>query len=358
MSKELPQPQQSEEVDLGQLFKLIGNAFDRFFKFVGRVLNTLFLGFVWLVFFLKKQALKIIIAAIIGFGLGMTKETVSDPIYKSTAVVKQNYKTGENLYNLIDYYNKLIGEGDLASLSSSLGLENEEQLESIIGFEVESVATKNDELARFDKYKKSLDSVLAATITFEDYIESAKTSENPLQRIILKAKSKNVFKDVIPNIIESINKTQYFVDEQKKDLDELTRQEDAINEALSKSEALQGVYQEVLKQQVGTDASSQTTIRIDNTEDKSVTKEFELYTNDVRLRRELVEIQRKKEDKSKIIELISSQENTGTVDTSSRLLGFDINKKIKYAILLGLLTFVLLLTREFVRFLDRFKDKI
>ena len=37
MSKELPQPQQSEEVDLGQLFKLIGNAFDRFFKFIASI---------------------------------------------------------------------------------------------------------------------------------------------------------------------------------------------------------------------------------------------------------------------------------------------------------------------------------
>ena len=43
MSKDLPQPpqNQSDEVDLGQLFKLIGNAFDRFFKFIGSVFNKL-----------------------------------------------------------------------------------------------------------------------------------------------------------------------------------------------------------------------------------------------------------------------------------------------------------------------------
>ena len=37
MSKELPQPQQSEEVDLGQLFKLIGNAFNRLIKFFSNI---------------------------------------------------------------------------------------------------------------------------------------------------------------------------------------------------------------------------------------------------------------------------------------------------------------------------------
>ena len=34
MSKDLQQEPQSEEVDLGQLFKIIGNAFQRFFDFI------------------------------------------------------------------------------------------------------------------------------------------------------------------------------------------------------------------------------------------------------------------------------------------------------------------------------------
>ena len=58
MSNDLPKPQQSEEVDLGQLFKLIGNAFDRFFRFIGNIFKTLFLAFVWFVFFIKKHIIK------------------------------------------------------------------------------------------------------------------------------------------------------------------------------------------------------------------------------------------------------------------------------------------------------------
>jgi hypothetical protein len=49
-------PQPSEEVDLGQLFKMIGNAFQRLFQFIGSIFNKLFLAFVWLVFFIKKHA--------------------------------------------------------------------------------------------------------------------------------------------------------------------------------------------------------------------------------------------------------------------------------------------------------------
>ena len=43
MSNKLPEQPNSEEVDLGQLFKLIGNAFNRFFKFIGSILNSFFL---------------------------------------------------------------------------------------------------------------------------------------------------------------------------------------------------------------------------------------------------------------------------------------------------------------------------
>ena len=42
MSKDLsPQPE-SEEVDLGQLFKVIGNAFQRFFDFIASIFKGLY----------------------------------------------------------------------------------------------------------------------------------------------------------------------------------------------------------------------------------------------------------------------------------------------------------------------------
>ena len=88
MSKDLPQPQQSEEVDLGQLFKLIGKAFDRLFKFIGSVFNKIFLTFVWFVFFIKTRILKFVIAGILGLLIGFFMEKNSEPVYKSYVIVK------------------------------------------------------------------------------------------------------------------------------------------------------------------------------------------------------------------------------------------------------------------------------
>ena len=50
MSTNSNTPNNSEEVDLGQLFKLIGNVFDRFFNFILRIFKSLFLAFIWVIF--------------------------------------------------------------------------------------------------------------------------------------------------------------------------------------------------------------------------------------------------------------------------------------------------------------------
>jgi hypothetical protein len=360
MSKDLPQqPQESEEVDLGQLFKMIGNIFEKFFAFIGRLLNKLFLSFVWLIFFVKKHILKIIIAAIIGFAFGYFKEIKGEPIYKSTTVIKQNYDTGENLYRAIDYYNELIAERDSITLGAVLGISSS-KASSLITLGVESVITENDKLKNFDRYTKGLDSVVAATVTFEEFVKNSKEFQYPVQRIIIKAKEKNVFGTVISKIVEKIEATEYFQTEQKKDLEELNRLQKSIQASLEASQELQSVYKRVLETPTNEKKSlgTQTSITIDNKDDRKVTKEFELYNNDVALRRELVAIQRKKEDKQFIIEVVSSQENQGTIDNSKQFLGKRLNVKIYYMLILMILASVVLLALHFIKFLEKYKSEV
>ncbi len=357
MSKDLPQPQQSEEVDLGQLFKMIGNMFDKLFKFIGNLLRKLFLSFVWFVFFVKKHIIKIVIAGIIGFAYGYFKQNKGEPVYKSTTVIKQNYETGENLYRAISYYNELIAENDFNTLGTVLNIESSKAA-SLIDLEVESVITENDKLENFDNYTKKLDSSVASTVTFENFVKNSKEFQYPVQRVIIKAKEKDVFGTVISKIVDKIVSTEYFITEQKKDLDELSRLEKSILTSLEASKDLQNVYKKVLETPLEKTSGSQTTISIDNTDDRNITKEFELYNNDVELRRELVSIQRRKEDKQFIIEVVSSQENQGTIDNTRELLGKTLNVKIYYTIILMVFASIILLTLHFVKFLDKYKSEI
>jgi hypothetical protein len=357
MSENLPEQQPSEEVDLGQLFKLIGNGFRNFFNFIGSILNKLFLAFVWLVFFAKRHFIIIALAAVVGVVLAIVKQKIEDPIYTSTIVIKQNYNTGEHLYNTLGYYNSLIAEKDSISLSEILRVKPSEA-NNIVEFEIESVLGENQKLKIFNDFTKGIDSSLATTVNFKDFLENSKDYEFKIQKITLKSKSKNNFDKTFTQIIENISSNTFFINEQKKDLEELTRSENAIRESLKQSDSLQKVYQTVLIKSVETTNGSQTSVTIDNTEDKGVTKEFELYNSDLNLRRELVSLEREKENKEKIIEVVSSQQDNGTLDSKGKLFGFETPKMVAYGIKLGVLMFVILLLIEFVSFLERYKDKV
>jgi len=357
MGKKSKKTQQEEEVDLGQLFKLIGNGFRNFFNFIGSILNKLFLAFVWLVFFIKKHLLKIVIAAIIGVGYGIINQRIGEPVYKSEIIIKQNYNTGEHLYNTLDYYNSLIQERDSITLGAILNIESNE-VNSIIEFEIKSTLNENQKLELFDNYTKNIDSTLASTVIFIDFLKNSNDYEHQFQKITQRATTKNNFDRTFTQILKNITSNVFFENEQKKDLEELTRKESIIRESLLESDTLKSVYYEVLVKSAEKVVGGATSITFEGSDDTSVTKEFELYNSDLLLRRELVTIEREKEDLKFIIEIVSRQETSGTLDNKEELLGLEISKIIVYGIQLALLLVIILLFIEFLNYLERFKSKI
>ncbi|TXG37167.1 hypothetical protein [Seonamhaeicola maritimus] len=349
--------QQSEEVDLGQLFQLIGNAFNRLFSFIGSMLNKLFLAFVWFVFFIKKHFIKFVIAGVLGIGLGIIKEKTSEPVYKSNITVKQNYQTGENLSNSINYYNELVEQGDVNTLSRVLNIDSL-NASSILGLEMESVISENQKLERYDEYLKGLDSVLASTIEYKTYLENEKDYNHSMQQITIKSRERNNFKGVFNEIVNNINSNSYFVREQHKDTLELLNRMSSLKQALIKSDSLQSTYKRVLEMRETEEGSSQTSVTIKNADDVNKTREFDLYKNDLELQREIVELERQLEDKKYVLEVISSKQDSGSVDNRMRLLSLDLSPKLFYAIVFELILFFVLIGLTFIKFLERYKDKV
>ncbi len=356
MSKDLPQPQPSEEVDLGQLFKLIGNAFSRFFNFIGSIFNKFFLAFVWLVFFMKKHLIKLIIAGVVGLGYGIFKERTSDPVYKSYVTIKQNYDTGENLYNSISYYNDLVNQGDYKTLKTVLDFEADEAL-SILSFSIEPVVSENQQLQAFDKYIKTLDSLAASKIEYETFLKNNKDYTHEFQQITIKAKARKSFKVVFDNIVKNIESNDYFRRQQKKDVIELKSKEQALKEALVKSDSLQNTYKRVLEKNLE-GKSSEIGITFEGNNDKDKTKEYDLYLNDLEIKRELVEIEREIADKELLVEILSSKQESGSVDNRKVFLGISLSPKLYYGFILTSLTFMVLFGLRAIKFLEGYKSKI
>ncbi|WP_347923220.1 hypothetical protein [Pontimicrobium sp. SW4] len=358
MSTNLPEQQPSEEVDLGQLFKLIGNAFERFFKFIGSIFNKLFLAFVWFVFFTKKHFLKLVIAGIIGVILGVVKQKIEDPVYKSTIVIKQNYDTGEHLFNTIEYYNSLIKQKDSIEVSKIFQIKPK-QAADIIELEMESNLTDNEKLQLFDEYRQSLDSTLAITINYKDFLENTKDYNYNIQKLTLKSKSKTNFNPVLDTIISNIANSEFFKNEKEKKISDLNRRDEAINTSLKESKELQEVYKKVLDKPTEEQPRGTTTmISVGDSKEKSFTKEYELFSKDLELRMDLVENETNRKNLEDIIEIVSSQDGDGTRDNRTKLFGIETSWTISLSIKLILVSLLLLLLIEFVKYLERFKDKI
>lgn len=357
MSKNLPEKQTPEEVDLGQLFKLIGNAFSRFFNFIGSILNGLFLAFVWVVFFIKKHVIKIMVAAILGFGFGYSKEKIADPVFQSSVIVKQNYDTGKNLYNLIDYYNQLIKDQDTLALKSALNVSTQ-LAASIKDIDVEPTVSETQMIKNYDDYIKGLDSALAATINYETYYKNINLPEFEEQRIKINVSNKINVNPVFEKIVENINSSDYFKRENEKDIRQLNNREAALKQVLVKSDSLQNMYKRVLEMPLDQTSGAQTSITIEGSDQIDKTKEFELYKSEIEIRRELVQIERERADKEQILEIVSNKQETAIINDKIEIFDKAIGQKLFYMMAFALIVFTALLFLDFIKFLERFRDKI
>lgn len=348
--------QQAEEVDLGQLFSVIGNGFSRLFNFIGTIFNEIFKGFLWIVFFIEKRIKIFVPAAFIGLAFGFVLESVSPPIYKSSIAIKQNYNTGKPLYDLVDYYNGLLADKDYKTLGNLLGI-NELVSKEITGISIESIITENELMVFFDNYIMSLDSLTASMVEYDEYTKNLKGYKLTNQQITIKSKTRSNFKNVFTNILYNMETTPFFVNEQAKDLSQLEEAKLALIKSLGESEALQKTYKSVLEQEFASTTTSEIGITFEGNNDQKKTREFELFQSDIALRKEIVEIDRAIKDKEHIIDLISSKNDIGFVDNTKKLFGSNVQIKYYYLIVIFSLTVIALLGIEFLSFVKRTREQ-
>lgn len=83
--------QSSDEIDLGQLFRIIGRGFDRLFR-----------GFLRIFIYLKNNFWKLAILVFIGLAIGYgLKFLISDKL-KTEVIVKPNFDSKDYLYNVVE----------------------------------------------------------------------------------------------------------------------------------------------------------------------------------------------------------------------------------------------------------------
>ncbi len=130
---------QSDEIDLGQLFQMIGNAFQRLFR-----------SFLGLFVYLKRNAIKLGILAIVGLAIGFGLNQIVTKKQKTEIIVKPNLESRNYLYGVVAEIDAKLKAKD-SSFFGPMGISGED----LIGFQImiEPIEKLNENVDADDEIK-------------------------------------------------------------------------------------------------------------------------------------------------------------------------------------------------------------
>lgn len=350
MSENLPNTNPNEEVDLGVLFNAIGRFFDKIFSFISSVFKGLFS---LIIYGLKPLIanFKLIVAILILAGIvGYVFQKYQPQAFKSVMFVKPYFDSKYQLVNNIDYYNALISNKDYETLTEVFDI-TEEEAQVIDNFEIEiGPESENDKITQYDIYLKSLDSIRAQDISYEDFIENRDIFSSDFFEISVTAQVKDIFKKLEGGLNRSF-KNSYSEKEKMKRDSLIALQKESILASIRSVDSLQKVYISVLEED---SKSGDNKISLGEgltiEPEKTRTKEFELLNKELDLREELRLLEEQKIEENDFFDIVSGFPEIGSVKTSI----FQ-----RYTIIFPVLAFIIIclifITNKIVRFVKDYE---
>ena len=240
MSENLPKQSASEEVDLGQLFNLIGNTFQKLFNFIASIFKGLYHVVLVLLIHVYNRIKWYAAAAFLGLALGFVLDTTSDDVYGANSIIETNFSSAHQVYENLKYLNQLADvEEDSVELARKLSISVKDAA-SIKGIYIDPDIDEHDRIKMFVEYKKGLDS-----FSFQRHkigVESTnrfifpKLNENFIEALLDNTYLKEL-KDVE---LRNFKSEQEFIDNRKKEIDSLAIEYLKIRKIESEKEPIPG----------------------------------------------------------------------------------------------------------------------
>ncbi|MBT8300993.1 MAG: hypothetical protein KJO63_06660 [Maribacter sp.] len=186
----------SDEIDLGQLFQMIGNAFNRIFR-----------SFLRLFLYLKKNALILFGLVILGGAIGFGLNQIISKKIKTEVIVKPQFESKNYLYDVINEIQANIKARDTAFFSN-IGID----ISDIIGMEVAIAPVNfNSENNENDiKYLELLQSFENTQAIADIVREELKNKSSFNHRITFMYKDAMSGQQFAKGVMEYINTNEYF----------------------------------------------------------------------------------------------------------------------------------------------------
>ncbi len=300
----------SEEIDLGQLFTLIGNVFNKFFQFVGNILKGLFHYLIVFLQFVQRHFWKFTIAAFIGLIGGGYWDYVSEPVYKSSMVVEPNFNSVQQLYNNIEFYNELAEEEEYESLAEALKISLEDAT-SMKEFSIESFSDQTQKIKQFSDFIQELDTLSQKMVDYEDYLKNFNNINAKFHKITIESRNPKVAKNSQYAIVSSIENNQYFRLQKQINEVNLSLQDSIIGRQMEEIDSLQKFYRKIQTLEASKPEGATSINLAEGRSEK--TPEIELLDQIKQLKTEIVELNDKKANTSNTINIISAFPNKGVL---------------------------------------------
>lgn len=344
-----PQNQGSEEIDLGQLFKLIGDGFRNFFNFIGNIFKSLFEFLLLFLLFIQKHFIKFAIAGVLGIVLGFLADNFVDAKYLSTMTVEPNFNSAQQLYNNINFYNELAQAKDSVSLADALEI-SVGDASSLREFTVESYADENQKVKLFDEFVRDLDSTTRNTIDLENFMENFNSFDARFHNISVVATDPFVARKTQPAILNSIVRNSYFSLQKNIAQKNLDVQDSIINRQLVEIDSLQRLYKRVMEMEAQNPIQGTNISLGENGQQEN--RELALIKQIDELKESLVELNEERANLSDIVNVISEFPRRGV-----ELKGFANSFKLLLPAALIVLTLLVLLSIELNKFLASYRQE-
>jgi hypothetical protein len=297
-----------EEVDLGSLFVIIGKGFSNLFNFIGNIFKGIFHFLISILIFLKENSIKIGVAAIIGFVVGFFLEIKSSDSFSSVLLVQPNYKSANQLYNNIKYYNDLVEQKDTVGIQNLFNLDKEGAA-SLKKFSIAPITNESDIINAYNDFVLEVDTATVSSYSFKEFSTSFNDLDYQIHTINVIAEKNDIFNKLDEVIISSVVKNKYFNRVKELTNENLNRTDSLLRQNLGQIDSLRKVYMQVMvaeskKQFNGTN--------IDLGGKKTTTKELEVFETKSKLNSELIDVISSKSSMYEVINVISNFQPIGT----------------------------------------------
>jgi uncharacterized membrane protein (UPF0136 family) len=198
----------NEEVDLGQLFKVIGNGFRNFFNAIGNLFKSLFHYLILVLIFVKKNILFLGLATLLGGIIGYFIDKNNDPFFSSEMIIKTNYGSAKRLNNQKEYINNLIKDEDSVALANYFNIKSTEASQ-LVSFQVEPFEKQKNLLIDYDYFMVRRDTNYVKEFNFKDFSNRVSDEDLRFQKVTFYALNDAIFGKLSSGLKNGVE-TEYY----------------------------------------------------------------------------------------------------------------------------------------------------